>query len=141
MKTTTKSQPATKAKTQPSKVKKPLTAAELMEARDGLHNIKQQIEVLREKELATREWIADRLHDGTEGSKTVTIDGVKVTITRNLNRSISEEEAVRLKQTYPKLWATCLSFKPTVRVGESKKNPEMEDFIVTRPGPPTVVFA
>ena len=124
-----------------TKLKK-LTAAQLIEARDRLHELNRAMEEAKTEQLAIREYLAKYLHDGDEGAKTITIDGIKLTVTRNLNRTISREEAERFTQELPKLALEVLRWKPELRVGEVKKHEaEVSEFIVTKPGPPTVVFA
>jgi len=133
--------PINEMKTTKTKKVKTLTAAELIEARDALHEINQKMEELKVEQLEIRNYLADRLHDSDEGAKTMTIDGIKLTVTRVLNRTITRDEAARLQEEHPDLYAVCLNFRPEVRAGETKKHPEMEAYITSKPGPPSVVFA
>lgn len=124
-----------------TKIKKPLTEAELLAAKAALEDCKRQQTILRDKELAIREELANELHDGEEGSRTITIGGTKVSITRNINRSIRQEDADRLKQDDKKLWAECLKFRPEVAVRAYKEHREfLDDYITSKPGPSTVEF-
>ncbi len=121
--------------------KKGLTGPALAEARDRLHELKDIQNSAREEELMIREYLAKNLHDGDEGSKTITIDGIKVTVTRSLRYEIGVEEAERLGKEKGDLALSVLRWKPEVRVGEFKKNrEELEEYIVIKPSPPSVEF-
>lgn len=123
------------------KPKAPISLADLTEAKEALEEIHRKQADLREKELATREYLADLLHDGEEGTKTVTIEGIKVSVTRTLNRTITREEAERLSQEHGEISALALRWKPEVRAGEYRKHAEiMDEYITTKPGPSTVEF-
>ena len=118
-----------------------LTHDELVEARDRLFELKEVQNEAREEELKIREYLAKNLHDGVEGSKTVTVDGVKVTITRNLNRTIDAAEAEKLYKEHSDVALAVLRWKPEIRVGEYKKHQDvMDEYITTKPGPPSVEF-
>jgi hypothetical protein len=113
----------------------------LKEAAAELQRIRAEAAALREQELAIREFLADKLHDGEEGSKTITVGEVKLTITRKLNRSITREDAERLCQEHPDLSVEILSWRPEVKTSGYRANQEVADqFITTKPGPPEVVF-
>lgn len=134
MKTTVKT-------TTKKKVDTALTHDQLVEARDRLFELKEVQAEAREEELRIRVYLADRLFDAEEGSKTFTVEGVKVTVTRSLSRTIGRDEAERFTQEYPKLSLECLRWKAELRVGEYKKNNDiMDGFIVTKAGPPTIEF-
>ena len=114
---------------------------ELLAAKERLEELKQTQAVAREEELRIREYLARKLHDGVEGSKTITVEGVKCTITRNLTRTIGVDEAEKLSKEHSDLALACLRWKADVRVGEYKKNAEiLDDYIVTKAGPPSVEF-
>lgn len=122
-------------------VKKALTGPALAEARDRLHELKDIQNTAREEELQIREYLAKHLHDADEGAKTHTIDGIKVTVTRSLRREIGVEEAERLTKEHGELSLQVLRWKPEVRVGEYKKHTGiLDEYIVTKPSPPTVEF-
>jgi signal transduction histidine kinase len=124
--------------------KKPAPAIklkELLAAKERLEELKQQQAVAREEELRIREYLARKLHDGVEGSKTITVDGVKCTITRNLTRTIGVEEAEKLSKEHSDLALECLRWKAEVKVGAYKKHTDiLDDYIVTKAGPPSVEF-
>lgn len=128
------------AKIKSTGVKAPITKATLIEARDTLQSIRQQQEELREEELKIRTFLADKLHTEEEGTKTMTIDGIKVTIGRSINRTISRDEAERMTQEHGDLSLEVIRWKPELKVGEFKKHPELEEYITSKPGPPTVEF-
>ena len=118
-----------------------MTLSEITEAKERLLELKEVQAEARDEELRIREYLAKNLHDGVEGSKTVTIEGVKVTITRSLSRTIGSAEAEQLSKEFPEISLACLRWKAELRVGEYKKNREiLDDYIVTKPGPPTVEF-
>lgn len=118
-----------------------ITHDELVAARDRLFELKEEQTKAREEELRIREYLARKLHDGVEGSKTVTVDGIKVTVTRNLSRTIGVDEAEKLSKEHEKLALEVLRWKPEIRVGEYKKHTDiLDEYIVTRSGPPTVEF-
>lgn len=133
MKTTTPPKPKKKVKT--------LSREEVITARERLHELNQEMEERKEEQLAIRNYLADHFHEAESGAKTFKVDDVKFTITRVMNHSISRDEAARCQQERPDLYATCLRFKPEVREGELKKNPEFADFVTSKPGPPQVSFA
>ena len=118
-----------------------MTLSEITEARDRLLELKEVQADARDEELRIREYLAKKLHDGVEGSKTVTIEGIKVTVTRNLSRTIDSAEAEKLSKEFPEISLACLRWKAELRVGEYKKHTEiLDEYITTKPGPPTVVF-
>lgn len=130
--------------TKPTKkeVKKGITKEQLLEAREALFDCNRRIEEAKAEQLQIREYLADFVHDGDEGAKTVTIDGIKLTVTRNLRRTITREEAERFTQEHGELSLTCLRWNPEVRVGEYKKHAEiLDEYIETKPAPPEVKFA
>jgi len=115
--------------------------AELLAAKERLEELKQQQAVAREEELRIREFLARKLHDGVEGSKTITVEGVKCTITRNLTRTIGVDEAEKLSKEHSDIALAVLRWKAEVRVGEYKKHADvLDDYIVTKAGPPSVEF-
>ena len=141
----TKKAPTIKATTtMPIATKKPAPAiklTELLAAKERLEELKQQQAVAREEELRIREYLARKLHDGIEGSKTITVEGVKCTITRNLTRTIGVDEAEKLSKEHSDLALECLRWKAEVRVGVYKKHTDiLDDYIVTKEGPPSVEF-
>jgi hypothetical protein len=118
-----------------------LTEQDLLAAKKKLAEIKKKSEALREQELEIRTYLADVLHDAEEGSKTVTVGEVKLTIQRTLNRSITRDDAERLTAEHPDVSLECLSWRPEVKVSGYKENVNvMDDYITTKPGPPTVTF-
>jgi hypothetical protein len=115
--------------------------SDLLEARERLFELKAEQAQAREEELRIREYLAAKLHPGTEGSKTITVEGVKVTITRSLTRSIGIAEVERFCADHPALSATALRWKPELKISEYKKNVDvMDEYITTRAGLPTVEF-
>ena len=118
-----------------------ITHDELVAARDRLFELKEEQTKAREEELRIREYLARKLHDGVEGSKTITVEGVKCTITRNLSRTIGVDEAEKLSKEHSDIALACLRWKAEVRVGEYKKHTDiLDDYIVTKAGPPSVEF-
>jgi hypothetical protein len=118
-----------------------LTEQDLIAAKKKLADLKKKQETLREQELEIRTYLADVLHDGEEGSKTITIGDTKLTIQRVLNRTITREEAERLTNKHPDIAFASLSWRPEVKVSGYKENASVMDaFITTKPGPPTVTF-
>lgn len=121
--------------------KKALKKKDLIIARDRLFELKEIQNTARDEELKIRTYLADNLHTEEEGSKTIDIDGVKVTITRTLTRSIGQAEAEEFARTHSDLALECLRYKPEVIVKGYKAHREiLDEFIVTRPGPPSVAF-
>ena len=118
-----------------------LTEQDLLAAKKTLEANKRKQITLRDQELEIRAYIADCLHTGAEGSKTITVGGTKVSITRSISRSITREEAERLKQEHSDLYLECLSFRPEVRVAGYRSHTEiLDDYISSKPGPATVEF-
>jgi hypothetical protein len=136
----TPAKPAAKASPN-SEVKYPIGKKQLVAARTRLQEISESLEKLREEQLKIRLFVADALHNGEEGSKTITIDGVKVGITRKLNRSISVEDAERLGQEQGDIALAAIRWKPEVVTSAYREHSEiLDDYIVTKPGPPEVTF-
>ena len=118
-----------------------LTEADLINARKKLAAIKKKAETLREEELAIRHFIADVLYPEEDGSKTLKVGNVKLTIKRTLNYSITRDEAERLTQEHGDLALEVLSWSPEVKVRGFKDNVDtVADYITVKAGPPTVVF-
>jgi hypothetical protein len=114
---------------------------ELTEARDRLFELKKVQNEARDEELRIREYLARKLHDGVEGSKTITVDGIKVTVTRTLSRTIDRDLAEKLSKDHGDIALECLRWKPEVIVSGYRKHTELlDDFIVTKAGPPQVDF-
>lgn len=118
-----------------------ITLDTLLAARERLFELKTEQAKAREEELEIRQYLADLLHEGVEGSKTITLEGVKVTVTRTLNRSIDTAEVERFCADHPQVSVTVLRWKPELKISEYKKNVDIVDeYITTRPGIPTVEF-
>ena len=115
--------------------------SDITAARKRIEAIKRQQEKLRDEELQLREWFANNFHDGDEGSKTIKVGGEKFTVKRTLNRTIGKDEAERLSQEHPDLSVEALRWKPEVVTSVYKDHAEiLDDYITTKPGPPTVEF-
>lgn len=118
-----------------------LSGADLKSARKKLADLKKKQDALREQELEIRTYLADVLFPEEEGSKMITIDGVKVAIKRNLNRSITREDAERLTKEHPNESLAILSWRPEVKTSGYREFQSIaDDYITTRPGPPSVEF-
>ena len=118
-----------------------LTEEDLIAARKELASIHKKAAVLREKELAIRTYLADVLHPAEDGSKTVTVGSVKLTIKRVLNYSISKSDAERLCAEQPEVSLEVLSWRPEVRAGGFKEHVnEVSEYITVKAGPPSVEF-
>lgn len=121
--------------------KAPFTEQELLDAEKKLKAIKAKQEKLRQEELAIREHIADELHDGEEGRKTITIGDLKVTVERVMNCSITKDDAERFSKENPKEALECLSWSPRVKVSPFREHIDIaSEYITVKPGPPTVTF-
>jgi len=121
--------------------RKTINRGDLIEARDRLFELKEVQNKAREEELKIREYLADKLHTAEEGSKTIDIEGVKVTVTRTLNRSIGKVEAEEFCKLHGDISLECLRWKPEISVtGYKKHQAILDEYIVTKPGPPSVAF-
>lgn len=121
--------------------KKALKKKDLIIARDRLFELKEIQNTARDEELKIRTYLADNLHTEEEGSKTIDIEGVKVTITRTLNRTIGQVEAEEFGRIHGDLALECLRWKPEIVVKGYKAHREiLDEFIVTKPGPPSIAF-
>ena len=130
MKTTTKS---TK--------QKPLTEEKLIECKIRLEELKQTQELAREEELKIREYLADKIHTGDEGTQSLKLGGLKVSVTRTLRREISREDAERLVQDFPRESVEALRWKPEVATKFYREHQEMMDsYIVTKSSPASISF-
>ena len=118
-----------------------LSEEDLLAARKKLTANKAKQEALREEELAIRTYIADVLHPAEDGSKTITVGSVKLTIKRILNYSISRADAEKLSRENPDVALEVLSWRPEVKAGGFKENVEaVSEYITVKPGPPSVEF-
>ena len=122
----------------------PIDTDIILRAKDRLEELKTSIAEMREEELAVRTYLADLFHEGEEGSKTTKLEGgLKLTITRSLNRTINRADADALTQELPEIAKEMLRWEPKVSVSAFKKLAEVHNlhrFITTKPGPPTVEF-
>lgn len=118
---------------------KKITEAVLKSAREDLQEISEQIAKLEERQLKIRNFIADGLHDGDKGSKTVTVGSVKVTVTRSINFSITTAEAERLVQDHGELSTKVLGWSPRCKTAIAD-HPELAEYYTTKPGPPKIEF-
>ena len=126
-----------------TKTKKPLTEAELIEARDRLQEIRADQESLRQEELQIREYVVERLYpvDKEEGAATVTVGSIKVSLEKKFNRSISAADVDLLKEENPKLFAEVIRWSPAIRVGVYKNHKDVMDrFITTTAAPGSITF-
>lgn len=124
-----------------TKKPKTITHDPLVEARDRLFELKELQNEARDEELRIREYLANFLHDGESGAKTVTVDGIKVTVTRNLNYSIDGPNAERFSKEHSDVALEVLKWKPTVSISGFKKNWDVaSEYCVVKPGPSTVEF-
>lgn len=120
---------------------KPITKKALLAARDRYLELTQITTAAYAEQLKIRNYLADTYHNEQEGSKTITEADIKFVVKRNLNRTITREEADRLRDEHPDIYAPALRMKPEVRDGEYRKHAEVLDgFITTKPGPPTLEF-
>lgn len=118
-----------------------LTEDELLAAKKALEKNKKKQDELREQELEIRQYLADCLHDGEEGSKTVTVGSTKVAITRTLNRTITRDDAERLCKEHPDISVEALTWRPEVKTsGYREHQAVMDSYVTTKPGPPTISF-
>lgn len=125
----------------PTKKTQPLSHEELVEARDRLFELRDVQVEARDEELRIRTYLADNLHDGEKGSKTIAVDGIKITIGRPLSYSIDSANAEKFTQENSEAALEVLSWKPTVKVSGFNKFVEIaSEYITVRPGPPTVDF-
>lgn len=123
------------------KLPKKIRKSDLEAARDRLFELRRVQNESREEEVVIREWIANTLHTDPEGAKTLNVEGIKLTVTRPLTRTITAEDAERFSQDYPDLSAEVLRWKPEVKVAAYKANAALVDpYITTKPGLPTVEF-
>lgn len=123
--------------------KPPMKLQELEEARDRLLELSKIQAEAREEELQIREYLADKLYpkDKEEGATTITVEGIKLSITRVLNYTIGKDDAELLQREQPKLAAEVLNWSPKVRVAAFKDHQkELAKFVTVKPGPSTVTF-
>jgi hypothetical protein len=113
---------------------------DLLAARERLFELKSIQNEARDEELKIRSFVAEKYATKEEGSETIELDGIKMTITSTINRTISSEEAERMTAEHGVIAATVLTWKPSLKVGELRKHPELEEYIVSKAGPATVVF-
>lgn len=131
----------TKPQTKPLNKVEEKEKAQLLAARDRFLELTQLIAEAGEEQLKIRNYIADKYHDGDEGAKTVNVHGVKFAVKRSLRRTITREEAERLTQEHGELSAMVLRWTPEIRDVEYRKHMEiMDEYIVTKPSPPTLEF-
>lgn len=115
----------------------------LIRAQKRLAELSRTMTDARKEELEIREFLFKELYpkDKHEGSTTITVGSTKVSITNTLRRTISREDAEKLKLDKPEIWATVLRFTPDVKVAEFRKHEdELSDYVVTKSTPPTITF-
>lgn len=118
-----------------------LTEKDLLLAKRELEKIAAKQQELRDKEFAIREYLANVYHLEEEGTKTFTEGDVKFTIDRPVRRTITKADAEKLSQDHPEESLEILTWKPEVKVSGYRDNQKIADeYITTRPGPPTVKF-
>lgn len=84
--------------------------------------LKQQIETLSSQERALRIKITEAVLAGKEeGSKTSTIDGIKLTATAVVNYNIDKEELDLIKDSLTDEELACLRYKPEVTLKNFRK--------------------
>ncbi len=118
---------------------KKITEAVLKSAREDLQEIASEIAALEAKQLKIRNFIADGLHNGDKGAKTVTVGSLKVTVTRSINLSITSADAERLVQEHGELSTEVLGWSPRCK-SAIEKHPELAEYYTTKPGPPKIEF-
>jgi len=122
-----------------TKTKIVITEEDLKEAKKTLHQLKVKQEKLREQELEIRVYLADALHEEEGGSKTIKLGDTKITISRPITYSIDEVNAEKFSKEHGDVALDVLKWKPQVVVGAFKKNLDVaSEYIVAKPGPPTV---
>jgi hypothetical protein len=122
---------------------KTLKEKDIIAARDRLQELSRVQTEARGEELKIREYLVKGLYpkDKQEGSTTITVGATKLTLTVAYRRTISREDAEKLKIDRPDLYATVLRFNPEVRVGVFKEHEEeLASYIDTKPTPPAVAF-
>jgi len=118
-----------------------LTEQDLKDAHKKLSSLKKKQADLRDQELAIRTYIADCLFPEEDGSKTFKVGGVKLTVKRTLNYSISRADAEKLTEEHGDISLEVLSWSPSVKAGGFKEHVAVvADYITVKPGPPTVEF-
>lgn len=128
------------AKVAKSGARAPITKKTLLEAKERLEELRQAQSEAREEELKIRTFLADKLYQEEGGSKTLTVEGLKLTIGRPLAYSISKEELERMTADHGTIADEVIRYKPEVKVGEFKKHPELAEYVTVKPGPATVEF-
>lgn len=118
---------------------KKITEGVLKSAREDLQEIAEQIAALETKQLKIRNFIADGLHDGDKGSKTIEVGSIKVCVTRSINLSITTADAERLVQEHGELSTEVLGWSPHCK-SAIEKHPELSEYYTTKPGPPRIEF-
>jgi len=117
------------------------TQEQLLDAKERLSELRIVQNQAREEEIAIRTWIADSFHNGEEGSKTITVDGLKLAIKRTLNYSITTADADLLHEEDPEAYGELLSFSPRVKTSAFKKLVDrVSKFVNVTAGPPSVDF-
>lgn len=122
---------------------KPLTEQEVAAARDRYLKICDAENKLNEEKLAVRNYLLDNLYpkDKEEGAATITVGSIKLSITKNLRRTIDKAEFERFRSLHPKRVDEFFRLTPEVRVSAYKDEKDLlDEFIVTKESPPTISF-
>lgn len=122
---------------------KPLTEKEVSEARDRYLKISDEMNRLKEEELSIRQYLLERLYpeDKEEGAETITVGNIKLSITKNLRRTIDKAEFERFRLLHPEKVDQFFRLTPEVRTAAYKADRELMDaFVVTKESPATVSF-
>lgn len=122
---------------------KPMTEKEVSEARDRYLQLCDEENRITEEKLSIRRYLLERLYpaDKEEGAETITVGNIKLSITKNLRRTIDKAEFERFRELHPKRVDEFFRLTPEVKTAAYKDNRElMDDFVVTKESPPTLSF-
>lgn len=121
--------------------------AHLIKAMDELEQLEAEIAERKSRQDKLRHKMADLFFPGdpssAKGTRTVKIHGYEVKVERKLNISIDKEAEEQLASDNEELYDEVMPEKRVRKLNDSvaaKKLDELEDYVTTKQGLPTVKF-
>lgn len=106
--------------------------------------IKNDLALIKQKELELREIICHRILGGTiKGTKTITAGLYTVSASAKLNTKIDNEELCAIWQDLSQLDKDCIEYKPKLIAKNYKgidEKSKLHRVIITKPGTPTLTL-
>lgn len=120
---------------------KQVSKTRLVAIHQELSEIEEQKKILTTRESELRTKIADFYHKGEDGTQNFEVHGYEVKVTRRINITISKGSKLQLQEDNPELYEKVIKVEENLNTTEAKKVlDELEDYVTTKQGLPTVVI-